>query len=193
MKTATYSQFRNVVLVTILAVIFAMPAHSCLGEGTNKIDGAFGLKLGDKFDLSKSIGRATNNGVETLYEFKPKSPYPYFSKYYVEITPKTSLIHSIITLGPKGDIEKAEHEMEIVFKALTEKYGAGDGGGQERYIIQDRRGVILKLEIIQRCLSLAYVDNDLTKQAQSERSELEEKRRNEWIERDSKGRDKSGL
>ena len=63
--------------------------------GFAEIEGAFGLKLGEIFDVTK--GKAMPTGE---YEFIAENPLPSFTKYLVAITPKTHKIHSITAVGP---------------------------------------------------------------------------------------------
>jgi len=38
-----------------------------------------------------------------MYYFSPKKKSEFFDKYFVEITPKTKRIHSILAVGPTED------------------------------------------------------------------------------------------
>jgi hypothetical protein len=85
--------------------------------GFAEIEGAFGLKLGDTFDVTK--GKPTPSGE---YEFAAENPVPEFTKYLVSITAKTHRILSITAVGPPFGTLGLDRA-SVISAALVKKYG----------------------------------------------------------------------
>jgi hypothetical protein len=88
--------------------------------GSAEIEGAFGLKLGDVFDISK--GKLIPSGDWAgRYEFTPDAAVSVFRQYMVAATPRTHRIHSITAVAPMSG---RSEQMEVLKAALVKKYGA---------------------------------------------------------------------
>lgn len=157
----------------------------------SQIVGAFGLKLGQVFDLRNAT--ATNKyerdvfvknrsfKVEvTEYDFKPSSPLPLFSHYQVAVTPRSNRVYDIIGATSTAKVERSKvvipDEREKLLSILEQKYGQAEpsrDGTTRWYII--RRGDC-KVHLISdddRALILTYEDTVLREQAEREQLELD--------------------
>jgi len=113
------------VLATALIALVVLKPQSKF----EKIEGAFGLKLGDVFDV-------TAKGTDS---FTPQTPTRSFDRYFVHTTPKSRRIHHIgatADFSSKSDLEK---ERFAILELLISKYGPLDDekresgkGNQER-------------------------------------------------------------
>ncbi len=65
----------------------------------SKIDGAFGMRLGEVFNPAAAIGESSTTAKETMYEFAPSEPFRSFKRYFLLLTPKTHRIYCIWAIG----------------------------------------------------------------------------------------------
>ena len=97
-----------------------------------QITGAFGLKLGDTFEVYLTIAKrnTTNNTLPKhpskalakleltnntpIYRFSPKNPFQSFTRYYVSITPKTHKIYKIWATNLIKDSKKCKNNNFVV-------------------------------------------------------------------------------
>jgi hypothetical protein len=96
-------------------------------SATNRIHGAFGLKLGDAFDTNGVHG----NGLDE-YNFSPTNTYRDLSEYLVRITPNSHQIYSIEAYGTFPDQTKGDAAERELKKYLIVEYDS-DGGGDEKF------------------------------------------------------------
>jgi hypothetical protein len=99
--------------------------------GSAEIEGAFGFKLGEVFDLSKGQ-RVTSKEYEFTrldnmdlvatreYEVVPDKPLAGFTNYRVTIAPLSHRIYFIQALGPQSALED---QCPVIATALAGKYG----------------------------------------------------------------------
>ncbi len=147
------------------------------GGAVSAIKGAFGVKLGDKYDTNKGLGKSNLAGEIPLYAFPPVKPYDKCDSYYVLITPETKIIYSILAQGEMGSNEACKSEQEVLMEQLTSKYGST----KERTSLQDVEKITQgDREVYTECtgsddttLRLVYTDHKLGKQAEEERPPLE--------------------
>jgi len=79
------------------------------------IVGAFGLKLGDKFDVSTASKKVS----ETKYEFIPETKNDLFTRYYVEVSPNSKMIYII---GAESTVPVEKDSVRMLKKTIGEKY-----------------------------------------------------------------------
>ena len=161
-----------------------------------QIVGAFGLKLGQVFDLkyatkTNTFTSLTSVGGElvrlsvTHYGFRPRVPLAHFLHYSVEVTPRSNLVYSI---SATTDFLRVEPEFSVpderdkLLSVLKQKYGPAttkpdDDNKYVRYRIkQDTREVVLsetELNDKTAYLHLDYTDDALQEQAKQEQVELD--------------------
>lgn len=102
-----------------LLVIF-LSATIALGE---EITGAFGINLGEKFEMSSAIGESKLEDGTPIYQFTPKSPYRTLEKYFVLLTPQTRQVYSIWAIGEFSEKAEAIKEQSVLAELLSKKYG----------------------------------------------------------------------
>jgi len=161
-------------------------------KDSGKIVGAFGLRLGQRFDLkyatgtSKSPDTVSVNGAtihieRTNYNFRPKVPLPGFDFYQVETTPRSNLVCSISTtkieFHPFG---AAFNEHDNVLKVLEQKYGKATLTSypevEYHTIRQDKREVLVTFGLSTNSgpsLTITYQDTALYQRAKQEQMEIE--------------------
>jgi hypothetical protein len=92
------------------------------------ITGNFGLKLGQRFNLS--LATSTNSMITPYgfkipsYGFQPSYPLTNFTSYWVDVTPRSNVIYSI-SASTSADFDSS-YDWELRMKllaALEEKYG----------------------------------------------------------------------
>lgn len=165
-------------------ICLCLVSASALAEGTNKIDGAFGISLGDSFVETNAIGKNETTSGEPMYQFEPKNPHEAFTRYYVLTTPKTKKVYCIWAIAPAIELEKAKFNQDVVFKALTNKYGPGEKQGlfetmsDLKQIDQGNRYITVNVSGFgSGQLNLRYYDKALRDIAESERIAIESEKK----------------
>lgn len=155
----------------------------------SKIEGAFGLKLGEIFDPSSAVDTGKLPDGTPTYEFNSATPFRSFDHYYVLITPTTHKIYSICAMESFDNQETAQKEQAVVMEMLKGKYGPESPQGvsdtleNAEVIEQGNRRVGAKVNgFTDVTLVLLYNDGDLEKQAEQER-----------VAGEVQGTDKTGL
>jgi hypothetical protein len=173
--------------VSILTVCVCFAAVSAFSA--DKIEGAFGKKLGDVFDTASAVGTSTLTDGTPMYEFSPPNGFRSFKRYYVMITPITKKIYSIWGIGTAENTESARKEQALIMEILQQKYGTKekpglfDSLGDLNTIDQGNRYIITKISgFTDVTLDIRYYDRDLQKLAEKER-----------LAEEAKKVDKSGL
>jgi len=146
------------------------------GGAVSAIEGAFGVKLGEKYDTNKGLGKSSLADETPLYDFPPVKPYDKCDSYYVLITPETKIIYSILARGEMENNEACTREQEVLMEQLTGKYGSTKektSQDVERITQGDR-------DVYTECtgpdsdtLRVVYTDHKLGKQAEEESPPLE--------------------
>jgi len=150
------------------------------GGAVSAIKGDFGVKLGEKFDATKGLGKSSLADKKTLYEFISVKPYDKCDSYYVLITPESKIIYSILAQGVMDSKKACKREQKILMDQLTSKYGAT----KEKTSLKMRQDVEKitqgDRDVYTECtgpksttLRVVYTDHKLGKQAEEERSPLE--------------------
>lgn len=145
-----------------------------------KIAGAFGKKLGQKFSPSDSIGKSSLTDGTPLYKFDPQNKFRSFSSYYVLITPKTNKIYGIWGIGNMENDPSCRKEQALIMAILQKKYGKENKQGLTssvydiKQIDQGNRYVLTKCSgFSDVTLDIRYYDKALEQLAENERILLE--------------------
>ena len=148
-------------------------------SAAEKIEGAFGKKLGDPFDPATAIGKSKLSDGTPMYQFSPEKGFRSFTKYYVLITPTTQKIYCIWGTGDVASTEIGKKEQAVVMELLKEKYGVAEKPGlfddleDARRVDQGDRYILSKISGLDGLekvkMDLRYYDKDLKKLAEKER------------------------
>jgi hypothetical protein len=168
--------------VAAAAPVAENPASAPPGK-IEKIEGAFGKRLGDAFEPNSALGKGAMKDGTPMYEFTPQKPFRSFTKYYVLITPRTKRIYSIWGVGPTENTETGEKEQAVLMQILEGKYGPSEkeipfiSMDSIKQISHGSRLVLTKVEgIIDPTIQVRYYDDDLTTLAEKERVSIEGKK-----------------
>jgi hypothetical protein len=114
---------RKTVISSLLTVcsLLALNAY-----GAEKIEGAFGKKLGDVFDRNSAIGTSKLTDGTPMYEFLTTNGFRSFKRYYVLMTPVTHKIYSIWGIGNVENTEAGQKEQAVIMEILKQKYGSDE-------------------------------------------------------------------
>ena len=169
------------IITTILLV--ATAAVACAQPTTERIEGAFGMKLGDVFDPAKATGKGSLTDGTPMYQFAPQKPFRSFKRYFVMITPKTNRIYSIWGIGDFENTPTAQKEQALIMEILKQKYGDKKKEGlleamtDAKQIDQGDRSVMVKVSgMMDVTLEIRYYDDTLKDVAEKERLEIEAKK-----------------
>jgi hypothetical protein len=161
-----------------------------------KIVGAFGLKLGQQFDLKYAIStNKTSEYVEvngetlwmnmTGYAFRPKVFMTHFSRYSVDVTPRSNFVYSIsataLDLHLDDSTFNALEEGQKLLSVLEQKYGkatiieSDDKHCSSHRITQATREVTLTygFSTNEDYVIIRYEDSVLCRQARREQFEID--------------------
>jgi hypothetical protein len=158
-----------------------------------QITGAFGLKLGQVFDLRYAT---STNSTSTLlerrgksvlcdtrsYDFNPRHPLPHFLHYSVDVTPCSNFVYEVTAISDDFDYgSDALHACDKLLVVLEEKYGPSRlmVNGETTYYTFDRENKELSLSCVRHAnensfLILRYTDPVLALQAKTEYMRLNE-------------------
>jgi len=167
--------------IAVLTLCFAVATSSAIGA--DKIEGAFGEKLGDIFDPASAIGTSKLTDGTPMYEFSTTNGFRSFKTYYVMVTPTTHKIYSIWGTGSVENTEAGQKEQAVIMELLKKKYGDEDNQGvldtigDVKRIDQGNRYIATKLTgFMDVTLDIRYYDTDLEKLAETERLAIETKK-----------------
>lgn len=104
----------------VMSVAVLMTLLCVAGAERWTINGAFGWKLGDRLPDDTELKAVNEEG--TLYRFRPEQPFREYTRYYLEITPKTRLIYSISTSQAFDNKEASELEIHALIELLRKRY-----------------------------------------------------------------------
>lgn len=141
-----------------------------------KIEGAFGVRLGDVFDLSQALGNRELGEDSPMYGFATEKGFRSFKLYYVVVTPTTHRICCIVGTGSLKDRSTAEKEQAVVLELLKEKYGEPFSNrifrslGNIATITQGQRYIVTKITGLEHVsIEIRYCDKELMDLAEKER------------------------
>jgi hypothetical protein len=171
-------------------ILFACISAVALSAfATDKIESAFGKKLGDVFEPSSAVGTSKLTDGTPMYEFSTTNGFRSFKRYYVLITPTTHRIYSIWGIGSVDNTAAGQKEQAVIMEILKEKYGSEakqgllDSIGDVKRVSQGNRYIVTKLTgFTDVTLDIRYYDEDVEKAAEEER-----------LADETKKADKSGL
>jgi hypothetical protein len=160
-----------------------VPATPTIPGQTEKIENAFGKRLGDAFDPASAIGNAALTNGTPMYQFSPAKPFRSFTKYFVLITPTTRKIYSIWALGSTENTETGKKEQALLMELLQQKYGTTEKEGMfdalydTKQIRHGNRSVLTKVTGFGKVtIEVRYYDHDLEAIAEKERLAVEGKK-----------------
>lgn len=163
----------NVLLLMLLSISFNSIAEE-------KITSAFGLNLGEEFDITSSIGESSLTDGTPLYLFEARKKFRSFANYYVMVTPKTRKIYSIWGIGQIENKPSCKKEQALVMAILQKKYGKPEKGGLTssfrdiKSIDQGNRSVLTKCTgYSDVTIEVRYTDKRLEDVAENERILIE--------------------
>jgi hypothetical protein len=173
--------------IAILTACVSVAAFTA--TGADKIEGAFGKKLGDVFAPESAVSTSKLTDGTPMYEFSTTNGFRSFKRYYVLITPTTKKIYAIWGIGTVENSESGKKEQALVMEILQQKYGTQEKAGlldslvDVNRIDKGSRYIITKISgFTDVTLDVRYYVSDLEKLAEKER-----------LAEEAKKVDKSGL
>ena len=152
------------------------PPVAAVTPAVEKIDGAFGKRLGDVFLPTQAIGTSKLTDGTPMYEFATPTGFRSFKRYYVMVTPTTHKIYSIWGIGSAENTQAGQKEQAVIMELLRQKYGTAekaglfDTMGDIKRVTQADRYVITKITgFTDVTLEIRYCDGELEKLAEKER------------------------
>lgn len=168
-----------------VAFLAALTISTLSAFGAERIEGAFGKKLGDVFDPETAIGKTSLEDGTPMYEVSTTNGFRAFKRYYVIITPVTRKIYSIWAIGNAENAEIAKKEQALILEILKEKYGSEEKAGfmdqlsDVKRINQGGRYILSKVSGFSSVThDLRYYDRELEQLAEKERITEEAKKVN---------------
>jgi len=148
-----------------------------------QITGAFGLVLGTAVDLSQYQKMGEIPDKEPRYGFTPKNPIQGLTTYWFQATPKSGIIFRIWAQGDCKNDDACKKQQAAILDLLKKKYGQDEKEGQFDNFYDAKRMTRGNRSMVLKCtgtdditLNLYYTDDDLKKEADKERLELEAKK-----------------
>lgn len=154
----------------------AKPQPAPAAQAFEKIEGAFGKKLGDVFDPTDAIGTSSLTDGTPMYAFSTPNGFRAFKNYYVMVTPTTHKIYCIWASGHVENTQAGRKEQAVIMELLTQKYGtpdktgAFDTLGDVKRITYGNRYILTKISgFTDVTIDIRYYDRKLEKLAEQER------------------------
>ena len=168
---ATSTRSRLLRSTVHLAVAVVLLSGAVAAE---KIEEAFGLKLGQVFDPTAPEVGETGKG-QSEYAFTPNPPNPMFSTYVVCVSPVSHVVYRIAAKGEAPDVPSYEKMYDRVAAVLNNKYGSAPYGAAS--VLQSPR--LISLESTTKpdkkiAYTLSYSDAGLEQQARDEQKTLDQ-------------------
>ena len=172
---------KNILVINYFDQSFRLRAlYEIVGDGHEfllgwgEIEGAFGLKFGDKFEVEDDYPNNYNFRLGNEYSFLPELKFPLFDEYGVQSTPSTNRIYEIRAWGSGGDYLSCKQEQSFLTNILRNKYGEGYSNGVhtlfERgnrtitlYCFGSRSSSILQIEYLDKKLQLKALRESMGK------------------------------
>lgn len=143
-----------------------------------RIEGAFGKKLGDVFDIKSALSTKDGGDGNPQYKFTPDVPFRSFDDYFLQVTPTTHKIYSIYAIGNQGSNRgKAEQEVRLIAELLSQKYGPSKSNYNGHSIMQKDASVFVDTLGISS-VRIYYTSDEFSKLAEKERLATETKKVN---------------
>ena len=170
-----HSIFKVICLTLVSIILLSYHAHA-----EEKIEDAFGKKLGAFFDISTAIGKSSLTDGTPMYQFTPQNRFRSFDRYFVLITPKTKKIYGIWAIGNVKNTSVGEKEQAVIMSLLKKKYGESKKEGLfddlmgVTQINHGNRYIAVKVSgFMDVTIDIRYYDRALKEIAEKERIELE--------------------
>ena len=164
---------KNILNIALLSsVLLAYSLVVVAGE--EAIEGAFGLKLGQKKStITAMLVSDKKLSDANDYKFRPTHPYEPLSDYAVFITPNSGQVYKIQATGKFTNVHGCKLELGRLEQVLTHKYGQKNFDPSRRFTKsskitfgQGRRRIYATCTgLFARRLELTYVDKKLAKSA----------------------------
>ena len=170
---------KKIKIYTLLLVLTA-----CLFNQLNaaeRIEGAFGLKFGDVFDVKKAKGEVLLIGNNKAYYFSPQNPINGIAEYYAAITPKTHKVAAIVAVGKFSSELRGFGAANVLIPILEKKYGSGTFRDSKFSLSQGLRDISIDVDREKddtATLMIQYTDSDMMDMAEKERIEIEQEKIN---------------
>ena len=168
----------SLAVALISALALTVPA-----KAAEKIEGGFGLKLGEKFEPTSDTPKMDMQDGTPAYRFKTEKGFRSFTHYYVRITPTTHQIYGIFAFGRAENTERGKKEQALVMELLSQKYGEVEtvtGMAVMHHTLaikQENRYVMTRVTGFSPVLvEIHYHDEELQKLAERERLAIEGKK-----------------
>lgn len=139
-----------------------------------EIEGAFGIKFGQVFDPTKTLGTQKSSTGEVLYALKVPTPNPFFDYYFVQITPKTKKIFQIWAQGKVPSLAEGKVRQDSLARTLESKYQTQRGlldSDYARILMQGDKSITVKTSRQTDgsfMLDLKYLDPNLKEEGRKE-------------------------
>ena len=159
------------ILTLLIAAALTLSANAA-----EKIEGAFGFKLGDVLDFADArlVKEDAHRRGPDSYEFKPTTSNPAFANYFVDVTPNSHRIYMITAWGsipaPKPNTDDEWNQFQTILALVHRKYGSGPYPYKRfKEISQDQRKITYQLSYTSSLnFELHYFDQDISTQASEE-------------------------
>jgi hypothetical protein len=176
--------FQLAALITAGSVLPATAQTNTTAAPTQQqITGAFGLVLGTTVDLSQYQKTGETTDKTPCYGFTPQNPLEGLTTYWFQASPKSGIIFRIWAQGDCKNDDVCKKRQAAILDLLKKKYGQGEKEGQFDDFYDAKRMTRGNRSMVLKCtgtddvtLNLYYTDDDLKKQADKERLELESKK-----------------
>lgn len=165
---------KTIILLSICLLFTCLHAFAN-GETKVKIKGAFGIKIGEKYENKNAIQISKNQ-----YKIEPAEvPFRNFTKCQYTTTYKEKQVYLIYATYKAESIRKAIHELRILEKLLTEKYRTepeiSTKEGIQRIIIFRNGNRYIHAYRQDEIIKITYRDIKLQEKAKEEEIEKEKK------------------
>ena len=143
--------------------------------GAEPIEGAFGFKLGQKFEpTTPLIEHEHDYNFHDVYLVTPPLPHAQFPTYYVRLTPTTHLICAIIAVGKSVDNPAGNEAKQAIEAYLQARYGEGSRKFADE-IRQDHRSILVggAWNPARTITNVQYIDGELEVQGNQEQTQLD--------------------
>jgi hypothetical protein len=163
-----------------LLAILLITTFANAEESISRIEGAFGISLGQTFEPANAIGESALTDGTKMYQFSPEKPFRSFKRYYVLITPKTNKVYSIWGLGDFENTPTAKKEQALIMEILKNKYGEKEKEGfmdslsDVKRVDHGDRSILVKISgMVDITMDIRYYDDELRNLAEEERLQIE--------------------
>jgi len=122
-----FRQFRFRSFTLLFGLLGALLLMTAPAWGTGAINGIFGVRFGQTFNLAEALSTDTFTGHK-VYEFSPSDQTPLFDRYYLSITPQTKRIYGICGVNSSATLERAKANYRQILDQMQQRYGQVESG-----------------------------------------------------------------